>query len=423
MKKKWYSLKDKVYDKNNLYEAFKAVKFNKGAPGVDGETIDDFEAQLKEKIEMLHHELKTDSYTPKEVKRVMIEKPDGGKRPLGIPTVRDRVVQQALLNIIQPIFEPDFHPSSYGYRPKRSPQMAVAKAEQFMRKYGLEYVVDMDLSKCFDTLDHELIIRAVNQKISDGKILNLIKSFLKSGIMDNGVFHEVDEGSPQGGVISPLLANIYLDYFDKKMMSNKIRIVRFADDILIFAKTKTEAGRFKELGTNILEKELKLKVNKEKTHITSLHEGVAYLGFVIYERYIDINPKRVKRLKDKIRKLTPRTSGKNVEMMIQELNPVLRGWSNYYKVANCTNIFASITKWVRRRLRMKKMKEWKSWKGLHKQLRRLGYKGEFNKISMHRWRNSNSPLINMALPNKWFKELKLYDLSKIKVGTLFSYYE
>ncbi|TDT51926.1 group II intron reverse transcriptase/maturase [Fonticella tunisiensis] len=228
--KKWYSLIDKVYNKNNLYEAFKAVKSNKGAPGVDGETIEDFEAKLEENIEKIHHELKTDTYCPREVKRVYIDKPDGGKRPLGIPTVRDRVVQQALLNIMQPIFEPDFHPSSYGYRPKRSCQRAVAKAERFMNKYGLEYVVDMDLSKCFDTLDHELILKAVNRKVSDGKVLKLIKSFLKSGMMDYGAFHDTEEGCSQGGVISPLLANIYLDYFDKKMMVNNIRIVRYADD-------------------------------------------------------------------------------------------------------------------------------------------------------------------------------------------------
>lgn len=421
--RKWYSLKDKVYNIENLYAAFKAVKSNKGAPGVDGETIEDFEAKLKENIEKLHHELKTDIYCPKEVKRVYIDKPDGGKRPLGIPTVRDRVVQQALLNVLQPIFEPDFHPSSYGYRPMRSCQMAVAKAERFMNKYGLEYVVDMDLSKCFDTLNHELILKAVNQKVSDGKILKLIKSFLKSGIMEYGAFYETEEGSPQGGVCSPLLANIYLDYFDKKMMANNVRIVRYADDILVFAKTKAEAGKYKAFATKILENELKLRVNKDKTHITSIMEGVAFLGFIIRKECISIHPKRIKRLKDKIRKITPRNSGRNVEMMIQELNPILRGWANYFKVANCKGMFADIMGWLRRRLRMKKMKEWKSWKALHKQLRRMGYKGDFEKISMIRWRNSASPLISMALPNKWFDELKLSDISKLQVGTLYCYYE
>lgn len=421
--RKWYSLIDKVYREKNLYEAFKAVKTNKGAPGIDGETIEDFEARLEENIEKLHHELKTNTYVPEKVKRVYIDKPDGGKRPLGIPTVRDRIIQQALLNIIQPIFETEFHPSSYGYRPKRSCQQAVAKAERFMNKYGLEYVVDMDLSKCFDTLDHEMIVKAVNKRISDGKILKLIKAFLKSGVMDDGVYYETEEGSPQGGVVSPLIANIYLDYFDKKMMAEKIRIVRYADDILIFARTKTEAGRVNALATKILEEELKLKVNKGKTHITNSSKGVAFLGFKIYRNRVKIHPKRIARIKNKIRKLTPRNSGKNVEMMIQELNPVIRGWANYFKVADCGRVFREIGSWLRRRLRMKKMREWKSWEALHRQLRRIGYKGEFKKITMSKWRNSLSPLINMALPNKWFDSLKLFDMTKVKVGTLYCYYE
>ena len=301
--------------------------------------------------------------------------------------------------------------------------MAVAKAERFMNKYGLEYVVDMDLSKCFDTLDHELILKAVNQKVSDGKILKLIKSFLKSGIMEYGAFYETEEGSPQGGVCSPLLANIYLDYFDKKMMANNIRIVRYADDILVFAKTKAEAGKYKAFAMRILENELKLRVNKDKTHITSITEGVAFLGFIIRGKYIFIHPKRIKRLKDKIRKITPRNSGRNVEIMIKELNPILRGWANYFKIANCKRTYADIMGWLRRRLRMKKMKEWKSWRALHKQLRRMGYKGDFEKISMTRWRNSASLLISMALPNKWFDELKLFDISKLQVGILYCYYE
>jgi RNA-directed DNA polymerase len=212
-------------------------------------------------------------------------------------------------------------------------------------------------------------------------------------------------------------------FFDKKMIDNNIRIVRYADDILIFARTKAEAGRYRMLATRILEEELKLKVNREKTHITNITKGVAFLGFIIRRKYVSIHPKRIKRLKDKIRKLTPRNSGKNVEMMIQQLNSILRGWANYFKIANCKGIFEDIMGWIRRRLRMKKMKEWKSWKALHKQLRRMGYKGNFEKISMSRWRNSNSPLISMALPNKWFDELKLFDLSKVQVGTLHCYYE
>ena len=421
--KKYYSLIDKIYRKQNILKAFKLVKKNKGAPGIDGETIEYFESKLDDRITEIHCELKNGEYKPSPVRRTYIDKDDGSKRPLGIPTVKDRVVQQAVRNVIEPIFEPKFHPSSYGYRPNRSCQKAVAKAEGFMKKWGLEYVVDMDLSKCFDTLDHELIIEAINERISDGKVLKLIKAFLSSGVMEDGAYNETTIGSPQGGVISPLIMNIYMDKFDKKMMEKKIRIVRYADDILIFAKTKRDAGRYKALAVNILEHELKLTVNTKKTHITNVDKGVSYLGFIIKRKYVIVHPKRIKRIKDKIRKLTPRNSGVNIEEMIKRLNPVLRGWSNYFKVASSRDLFNRLMKWIRRRLRMKQMKEWKSYKPLHKELRRRGYKGDFLKISMVTWRNFASPLVSMALPNKWFDEMKLFDMARVETNVLYQYYD
>jgi len=421
--KKWYSLVDKVYAIDNLIKAFKAVKGNKGAPGIDRETIENFEANMEANIVNLNYELKTETYEPISVRRVYIDKDDGTKRPLGIPTVRDRVVQQALKNILEPIFEPTFHPSSYGYRPMRSCQKAIAKAERFMNKYGLEHVVDMDLSKCFDTLDHEIIIKSVNEKVSDSRILKLVGKFLNAGTMENGIFDESDIGCPQGAVISPLLMNIYLDYFDKAMMEKGIRIVRYADDILIFAKSKKLAGKYLALAIHILEKDLKLKVNETKTHIADASQGVAFLGFIIREKWVFIHPKRIEGFKDKIRRLTPRNHGMNIEQMLRKLNPVIRGWANYFRIANCKGLFEELFSWIKRRLRMKKMKEWKSYKSLHKALRRRGYKGEFKKISMVRWRNSNCALIHMALPNTWFKEIKLVHLSDIQVGVLSNYYE
>lgn len=421
--KKYYSLIDKIYRKQNILKAFKLVKKNKGAPGIDGETIEYFESKLDDRIREIHCELKNGEYKPSPVRRTYIDKDDGSKRPLGIPTVKDRVVQQAVRNIIEPIFEPEFHPSSYGYRPNRSCQKAVAKAERFMKKWGLEYVVDMDLSKCFDTLDHELIIETINEKISDGKVLKLIKDFLSSGVMEDGAYNETTIGSPQGGVISPLIMNIYMNRFDKKMMEKNIRIVRYADDILIFAKTKRDAGKYKSLAVDILENELKLTVNTKKTHITNIDEGVSYLGFIIKRKYVIVHPKRIKRIKDKVRRLTPRNSGVSIEEMIERLNPVLRGWSNYFKVASSSNLFTRLMSWIRRRLRMKQMKEWKSYKPLHKELRRRGYRGEFLKISMNTWRNSASPLVSMALPNKWFDEKKLYDMARVETNVLYQYYD
>lgn len=421
--KKWYSLIDKVYRLDNLERAYRAVRANKGAPGVDGETVEAFGQNLKERLYQLHQELKTGTYEPQPVLRVEIPKADGSKRPLGIPTVKDRVVQQALLNILQPIFEPGFHPSSYGYRPGRSCHQAVAKAERFMNKYGLEYVVDMDLSKCFDRLDHDLILKGVNRKVSDGSVLKLIKKFLTAGVMKDGTREETDIGSPQGGVISPLLTNIYLDRFDQEMKRRGVRIVRYADDILIFARTHKEARQYQKIAAEILENELKLVVNKEKTHLTSVDEGVAYLGFTIWSRYVSIHPKKIKNLKDRIRQLTPRNHGTNIEEMVKRLNPILRGWANYFRVANCKTLFTQLMEWIRRRLRMKQMKEWKSWKPLHKALRRRGYKGEFRKISVTKWRNSTSPLVNMALPNSWFNEIGLINMASYNVGILHHFWE
>src|SRR5690606_9782104 len=263
-------------------------------------------------------------------------------------------------NVLQPIFATDCHPAGYGYRPERSCQQAVTKAERFMNKYGLRHVVDMDLSKCFDRLDHELLIKAVNRKVSDGSVLKLIREFLKAGVMEDGAYKATEIGSPQGGVISPLLANIYLDYFDQEMMKRGIRIVRYADDILIFAKTPRRAQKYLQIAIRILEGQLKLVINKEKTHIASVHEGVPYLGFVIWPKAVTIHPKKVKTFKDRVRELTPRNHGKNIEQMVKELNPVLRGWANYFRAANCKPLFAKITGWIRRRLRMMQMREWKS---------------------------------------------------------------
>lgn len=207
------------------------------------------------------------------------------------------------------------------------------------------------------------------------------------------------------------------------MKEKGIRIVRYADDILIFATDEREARANRRIATDILEQELKVVVNQEKTQVTSVHRGVSYLGFVIYPTAVIIDPKRVKRFKDRIRELTPRNHGKNIRMMIKDLNPVLRGWANHFRIANCKGLFSELMKWIRRRLRMKKMKEWKSYKAFHKQLRCQGHKGDFPRMSMTRWRNSASPHISIALPNKWFDALGLIDMAKYEVGVLHRYYE
>lgn len=422
--RKWYSLIDKVYTRGNLLEAFDKVKRNKGSKtsGIDGISVKDFGKHLTDNLCQIREELQNGTYTPQAVKRVYIDKEDGSKRPLGIPTIKDRVVQQALLNVLQPIFEPEFHPSSYGYRPLRSAHHAIAKAERFTRHYGLDHVVDMDLSKCFDTLDHQLILSSVNEKVSDGKVLKLIDSFLKSGVVDKGQVEPTEKGSPQGGIISPLLTNIYLNKFDQYMKSRGIRIVRYADDTLVFATSKREAGRYRAIATKYLEDELKLTVNQQKTHLTNLDEGISYLGFEINNFGLSVSGKSIRKFKEKVRKLTPRSQGYKLDYYLTKLNFLLKGYSMYFRVAMSKELFRHLMSWVRRRLRMMIMKSWKSWKSLHKQLRRMGYKGSFEKISVTRWRNSNCPLLHMALPNTWFEGKHLFNMEKVTTNTLHQYY-
>lgn len=422
---KWYSLIDKVYSLKNLTESFNKIRKNKGGKtsGIDGVDASTYKKNLSENLRQLHDELRSGNYQPSPVKRGYISKPDGGQRPLGIPTIKDRIVQQALLNVLEPIFEPTFHPSSYGYRPVRSAHHAIAKAERFTRHYGLEHVVDMDLSKCFDTLNHELIVEAVQERVSDGKVLKLIIQMLQSGIMEKGDYAPTLKGSPQGGVISPLLANIYLNKFDQQMKSLGIRIVRYADDILILAATKSEAGRNMAIATSYLENDLKLTVNKEKTHLTNLDKGIPYLGIKLTRIGVLLSEKSIKRFKDKVRRLTPRRMGYKLDDYLYDLSLLLKGYSMYYRIAQCKRQFRNLMQWVRRRVRMMIIRSWKSWKGLHKQLRRMGYTGNFEKISVTRWRNSGCKLVHMALPNSYFDEvLLLFNMEEVKTDTLHQYY-
>ncbi|MCC9644337.1 group II intron reverse transcriptase/maturase, partial [Rhodopirellula sp. JC740] len=355
MKRTYYSLYSRLLERRALARAFEKVRRAKGAPGIDGQTIADFEADLLGELTRLVSELRTKTYRPSAVRRVSIPKPGGGKRHLGIPTVRDRVVQQALLDILQPIFDPDFHPSSYGYRPKRSCQQAVAKATMFIRRYGLKHVVDMDLSKCFDRLDHGLILSSVRRRVTDGSILSLLKMFLTSGVMNDGVWEATELGSPQGGVVSPLIANIYLDAFDQEMMRRGYRIVRYADDILILCRSRRSAEHAMSVAVEILEGELKLTVNRDKTHLTHAFSGVKFLGVVIGSVHTRIAAEKVAAFKATVKAITRKTSPVNLAKVIADLNPVLRGWASYFRMANCKTLYRELAGWIRRRLRAKQL--------------------------------------------------------------------
>ncbi|WP_299074685.1 group II intron reverse transcriptase/maturase [uncultured Paraglaciecola sp.] len=417
--RKYYSLYGRLLHKHALLDAFKHVKRAKGAAGIDGQSLREFELCLHKELDNLLLELQEKRYYPQPVKRVVIPKEDGGERKLGIPTVRDRIVQQALRNILEPIFDPDFHPSSYGYRKGRSCHHAISKASLFIRRYDRDWVVDMDLSKCFDTLDHELILDQFRKKVTDGSVLALLKSFLESGVMIGMQRESTSEGSPQGGVISPLIANVYLDRFDQMMKSRGHRIVRDADDILILCSSESAAGNALKVSTEYLEGELKLTVNTSKTHIAHSAEGIKFLGVEIFKEYTRIQEKKLVSLKAKLKFLTRRNTGNNLSGIISELNPVLRGFVNYFRIANCSRDIEKLMGWIRRRLRHIQLKQWKTPKKLHRRLRQLSFKGRYYHIKMSSWRSSLSPLSNRAMRTAWFhEEMGLYDMSEVDVGII-----
>jgi len=414
----WYSLYDRMLQRPALAAAFAKVRRAKGAPGIDGQSVSEFEDNLGDELDRLARELQSKTYCSVPVKRVAIPKPGGGERHLGIPAVRDRVVQQALLDVLQPIFDPTFHPSSYGYRPGRSCQQAVAKAALFIRTYDRQWVVDMDLSKCFDRLDHDLILAAVKRHVSDGSILNLIRMFLESGVMIDGEWQPTSVGSPQGGVISPLISNVYLDAFDQEMKRRGHRIVRYADDILILCRSESAAHHARSVATSFLEGPLRLTVNVDKTHVTHAARGVKFLGVEIGRRWTRIQRKKIAAFKDKIKRITRRNSPVNLVKVIEDLNPVLRGFANYFRMANCRGEFGTLMSWIRRRLRAKQLALWKKPQRLHRRLRQLGYHGDFPKMRMRRWRSSRSPQASYSMPNAWFAEQGLFDLTHVKTGVL-----
>jgi group II intron reverse transcriptase/maturase len=412
----YYSLYDRMVRAGALYKGFQKVRSAGGAAGVDGQSIEDFAEELEQNLAMLAKELREKSYRPKPVKRVEIPKTGGGKRKLGIPAVRDRVVQHVLLDIVQPIFDGGFHPSSYGYRPGKSAHQAIGKAQLFIRKYERQWVVAMDLSKCFDTLDHGIIIRAFRKRIADGSILRLIRMFLVSGVITAEGWQESRLGSPQGGVISPLIANVYLDAFDQFMKERKHRIVRYADDTMILCCSKGAAVNARKQAIHYLEKELKLKVNQEKSKIVHSDEGVSFLGVVIFTEFTLIQKDKIKRFKDRVRKMTRRNSPVNLEKVIAELNPVSRGFANYFRIANCNRKFYRLARWIRRRLRSKQLALWKNSRKLRRRLRQLGYEVTVESIRMRSWSSTSSVLANMAFPNSYFTERGLFDLGSVKTG-------
>ena len=357
-------LLEAILDRDNLNRAYKRVKSNHGAAGIDGMSVEEALPWLREHREELLQSIRDGSYEPSPVRRKKIPKPDGGVRKLGIPTVVDRVIQQGIAQKLQNIWEPLFSDSSYGYRPRRSGQQAIQKVKEYAEE-GYRYAVSVDLSKYFDTLNHELLMNLLHRKIQDMRVLRIIKKYLKSGVMENGVVSKTEEGSPQGGPLSPLLANIYLNEFDWEMCGRGVKMVRYADDIVVFAKSKRAAERLMESSRRYLEGKLKLKMNTEKSKVTSIFavKEFKFLGFCIGRNgsgiYIRAHRKSLNKAKEKLKLLTKRNRGHNVRRVMAEVKVFIRGWLGYFHVAEMKRMMKSWDEWLRRRIRMYIWKQWK----------------------------------------------------------------
>ena len=389
------NLLEAILDRNNLNKAYLKVKKNGGSAGIDGMTVEEMLSYLKENREDLLEALRSGRYKPKAVKRVEIPKPDGGKRMLGVPTVIDRMIQQAIVQIIQPIYEPLFSESSYGFRPNRSAQQAMKQALKYYEE-GYTQVVDLDLAKYFDTVNHEILIGMLREQIKDERVISLIRKYLKSGVMINGLISPTREGTPQGGNLSPLLSNIYLTAFDKLLESRGHKFVRYADDCNIYVKSRRAAERVMNNCVKFLEGRLKLKVNREKSRVGSPLK-LKFLGFSMYKtgKKSGIRPhnKSIKKFKDKIRELTSRKQARSIENILQRLKRYTTGWLGYYAIADMENKIKALNEWIRRRIRQIFWKQWKKIKTKHDNLVKLG----IDSYTAWRWANSRKSYWRISL--------------------------
>jgi len=373
------SLCEKLVSDDNLTRAAKRVRVNNGAPGIDGILAEDALVYLLKNQERIVSEIITRKYKPSPVRRVVIPKANGKKRLLGIPTVRDRIVQQAMVQVLTPVFEPIFSPFSFGYRPNRSAEDAVRLAQTYMSE-GYDHVVDLDLSKYFDTVDHDILMGLVDKDMGDKDIRRLIFVFLKAGVWEGGKFEKTELGVPQGGPLSPLLANVYLTPFDKEMEKRGLRFVRYADDCQLFTKSDYAAVRVMKNATKYLERKLKLKVNVEKTEAKEA-KGSCFLGFTFItlgnkeEGRGECRPRgeRIESLKAKLKEITKRNRGVAVHQVIKEINETMLGWLAYYARGNILAwLMKELLPWLRRRIRQYLWKIWKTAKSRKRHLRKAG---------------------------------------------------
>ena len=412
------TFQDKVLDRNNLNQAYLRVKRNKGAAGIDGLTVDELLPYLRENKEELIAKLKDGSYKPSPVKRVEIPKPNGGRRKLGIPTVVDRMVQQAIAQVLTPIFERVFSDNSFGFRPHRGAQDAIAKVVDLYNQ-GYRRVIDLDLKAYFDNVNHDLMMKYLQQYIDDLWILRLIRKFLTSGVLDHGLFAKSEKGTPQGGPLSPLLANIYLNELDKELTRRGHHFVRYADDCNIYVKSQRAGERVMKSITIFLEKQLKVKVNPDKSKVGSPLR-LKFLGFSLgvdrngaYARPAKESQKRVKQA---LKQITKRNRGISIARMCAEINRKMRGWLQYYSIGKLTGFVRRLDQWLRTRIRQYIWKQWKKLKTKITNLRRLGlpYRDAYTFASTRKgyWRTAHSKTLNYSLTNRKLERLGLMNMSK-----------
>ncbi|WP_214708628.1 MULTISPECIES: group II intron reverse transcriptase/maturase [unclassified Exiguobacterium] len=408
-------LMEQILSRENLIRALNRVVRNKGSHGVDGMPVQNLRAHVIEHWDTMKVELLSGTYQPQPVRRVEIPKPDGGVRLLGIPTVMDRFIQQAIAQVLSSIYDPTFSDHSYGFRPNRSAHGAVKKAKGYIAE-GNRWVVDIDLEKFFDRVNHDKLMGLLAKRIEDKCLLKLIHKYLKTGIMINGVVTDNEEGTPQGGPLSPLLSNIVLDELDKELEKRGHQFVRYADDCNIYVKTPKAGNRVMRSVTSYIEGKLKLKVNGNKSAVDRPWRR-KFLGFSFTKHRkpkVRIAKASVNRMKDKIRDITSRKRPYSMEVRIQKLNQYLMGWCGYFALADTPSVFKTLESWIRRRLRMC---VWKSWKKPITKVRKLtglgipkGKAHEWGNSRKGYWRISKSPILHKALGNSYWSSRGLKSL-------------
>jgi RNA-directed DNA polymerase len=398
---------ESVVSDSNMKRALKAVIRNKGSPGIDGVTTEEIERVMQKQWLQIKQDILEGKYRPNPVKRVEIPKPDGnGVRQLGIPTVMDRIIQQAIHQELVPVFDSTFSQYSYGFRPNRSAQQAILQTQKYIQE-GCEWVVDIDLEKFFDRVNHDMLMARVARRVKDKKILLLIRRFLQSGVMEDGLVKATEEGTPQGGPLSPLLSNIMLDDFDRELEKRGLRFARYADDCNIYVKSEKAGKRVMEAAVRYLIEKLKLRVNQQKSAVDN-PSNRKFLGFTFTQgkepNRIAAHESRVKRLKEKVKGAIKKMRGSKLTVSIRkELMPITRGWANYFKVVEARSIFGSLDGWIRRKIRGILWRQWKKPRTRCKRLISLGLKQNTAKTTAYSskgpWRMARTSGMHQALSN------------------------